>query len=201
MAASRFDWSVMRGALVLFVVAALVGGGLVGAAEWFNARVAARYAQQKKVLDSVQSSYQQVDEEESIMREYLPVYRDYVEAGIIGPERRLTWVEALRGAAGELDMPSLRYEIGEQQRHDPEVPLRAGRHRIFRTDMTIDMGLFHEGDLPRVLQALENDAIGLYTVEACEVRREQELFNLDPRRANLAAACRLHWFTLQAPDG
>ena len=200
MAAPAIDWRVMRGAIILFSVAVVIGGTLVGAAEWFQAEVTARYEQQKKLLAGVRSSYQQVDEEEAIMTEYLPLYREYEAAGIIGDERRLTWVESLRGVAAGLDLPSLRYEIGQREEFVPDLPLEAGRHRIHRTEMSLDMGLFHEGDLPRVLQALERGAEGLFSVQACELRRERPLFEMDPRQPNASAACKLRWYSLQAPD-
>lgn len=200
MAGVRMDWGVMRGAMILFFVSLVLGGGLMFAAEWFHDRAVARFDQQHKLLNSVRSSYQQVDEEELIMQEYLPVYREYTAQGIIGEERRLTWVEALREVANRLGMPSMRYEIGTQVEHDPEVPLQTGRHRLLRTEMTLEMDLFHEGDLVRVLQAVEAGADGLYSVDACELTRSRLLFGTDPRQANMSAACTLRWFSLQPPD-
>ncbi len=197
---SRIDWPIMRGAMALFFVSLLVGGGLVFAAEWFHGQVQSRYTLQKKNLVTVRASYQQVDGEKLIMEAYLPLYADQIHDGIIGAEQRLTWVEALRGIARELSLPSLRYEIGAQKLWKTELPLEVGLHQIYRTEMTLDMGLFHEGDLPRVLQVLESRSRGHFTVDSCSLERNAPLFGMDPRRANLNAACTLHWYTLRLPD-
>ncbi len=197
---SLIDWRVLRGAMVLLLVSLLISGGLVFAAEWFNDTVQASFRQQQKNLVAVRSSYQQVDGEKLIMEAYLPLYGELVRAGVIGPEQRLTWVEALRGAAQELSLPSLRYEIRAQKQWQPQLPLEIGLHRIYRTEMTLDMGLFHEGDLPRVLQALESKSRGLFSVDECSLARNAPLFGMDPHRANMNAACVLHWFTLRLPD-
>ena len=200
MSFSQIDWQVMRGSIVLFVVTLLIGGGLVFAAEWFNDQVQAGYTLQKKNLVSVRSSYQQVDDEKLIMEAYLPVYGELQRGGSIGAEQRLTWVEALRGVARQLSMPSLRYEIGAQTAWQPELPLEIGLHRVYRTQMTLEMGLFHEGDLPRVLQALESRARGVFSIDTCSLARNAPLFGVDPRRANMNAACTLQWYTVRLPD-
>lgn len=200
MTLSQVDWPVMRGSMLLFIVSLLVGGGLIFSAEWFNDQVQARYTLQRKNLVSVRASYQQVDDEKLIMEAYLPIYAELLAAGAIGNEHRLTWVEALRGVARELSMPSLRYEIGAQSAWQSELPLEIGLHQIHRTQMTLDMGLFHEGDLPRVLQALDASARGLFSIDNCSVGRSGPLFGVDPRRANMNAACTVHWYTLRLPD-
>lgn len=197
---SQIDWRVMRGALLLFVVALAVGGGLVSAAEWFNDQVMVRHRQQNKNLVSVRSSYQRVDDEKLIMEQYLPRYESLIRDGTVGAEQRLTWVESLRGAARDLSLPSMRYEIGAQSPYVTELPLEIGLHQVYRTTMSLDMGLFHEGDLPRVLQALERGARGLYSIDECSLERSVPRFGLDPRRANVSAACTINWFLLRQPD-
>lgn len=197
---SDIDWQVLQGALITLVLALVLAGTLVSAAEWFSEKIVLRFDQQKRSLDIVRNTFNEVDNEKAVLDEFLPRYRALEQAGIVGDEQRLTWVEALRAVAEELAVPTLRYEIGPQVEVTPDFPIASGLHRILSSDLSLDMGLFHEGDLQRVLQSLERSGKGLLSVDACTLARTSSLYETDPRRPNMTAACTIRWYSVRLPD-
>ena len=63
--------------------------------------------------------YLAVDDEERIIEAQYPAFKALYARGIIGQERRLSWVEALREAGTELRIPALDYRIEAQQLYTP----------------------------------------------------------------------------------
>lgn len=194
------DWRVLRGALALLVVAIAVSVSVVTATQMFSNKVQREFRRQRAALLSVRSAYQRVDEEKKTLELYLPRYRALKAAGVIGRERRLSWVEALRAAARRIGLPALRYEIATQKRYTPDYPLTTGDYQLYESDMKLTIGLFHEGDLLHLFRLLDTDAKGLYSVSRCSISRAGRMFSLDPRKTNLNAECVLRWFTVHKPE-
>lgn len=200
MRATDVDWGIMRGPLVLLVVCALVSAALLAGGYVFAGRMAAEHDSFKRRLISIRNSYHTVDEEERLIRAYLPRFRELQESGVVGVERRLDWIEALRDAGQRVRLPDLRYEITSQEPYTPALPLPPARSPVLASDMNLDLGLLHEGDLFRVLDALERDAEGLYSVSQCRIARRRPQLSEDPTEANLSALCRLRWITIRPPE-
>lgn len=196
----EFDWGVLKGALALFFICTAVSVSLLSWSYYFWGKMNGDYRRQHASLMSIRSKYQTVDDEERIMESYLPRYRDLEERGIVGPEQRLNWVEALRDASAQVKLPSLRYSIDAQAPYEADFPLTTGEFGIFASKMTLDLGLLHEGDLPAVLMELDRYAAGHYSVASCDIQRKGREFGRSAREANLQAICDLNWFTIRPPD-
>lgn len=197
----QVDWSVLRGALLLLIVSLAISGGLLWSSYYFFGEMNSKYKREQSTLLAIRAQYQNIDEEQNIIEQFLPVYRELESAGIIGQERRLDWIDTLRQASQRVDLPQLRYVIDSQRIYTPEFPLPGGTFRIFSSEMRLDLGLLHEGDLSALFEDLDQNAMGLYTVSSCNMRRAHAPFVKRPDATNLDADCTLRWLTVKQSQG
>jgi hypothetical protein len=196
---AEVDWGVLRGALILLVICVAISAGLMSTSHGFWKKQDRVHKAARSAMLGARTQYQNIDEEEKIIKAYFPLYRALETQGIIGKERRLDWIDNLRRAAQRVELPALSYVIDSQQRFTPDVPLQLGSYQIYSSSMKLDLGLLHEGDLPALLNDLDRNAGGLYTVADCDLRRTQPAFVKKPDAVNLTAACGLHWLTIKQP--
>ncbi len=196
------DWRVLRGSIIVLVVAlgisaALLYGGLDVAEE---ARLIHRGEQNR--FQAARARYLTLDDEARIIKEFAPRFAELVDAGLIGEEHRLSWVETLRTVARGLKMPALRYEISSQERITPEYQIPPGIFGVYGTQMRLRMGLLHGADLPAVFLALSEAAKGMFTVAGCSIKRPYVELDPDinPREPNLTVDCRLTWLVTRKPE-
>ncbi len=194
---AEIDWGILRGAIILLVLVVVVSGGLLGGSYYFWKKKDAEYQRENRALLAARSQYQNIDMEEKVIEDYFPRYKALETAGIIGNERRLDWIDTLRRAAQRVELPTLRYVIESQRLFRPEFPLPEGVFQVFASEMALDLGLLHEGDLPTLLADLNRNATGLYTVAECDLRRAQTEFIKNPNAVNLTAQCGLRWLTIK----
>ena len=196
MTASKADFGLLRGALGVFAMCLLVGGVLVGASYYFREEMATEYRNHHLRFRDVSRKYLAVDDEERIIETAYPEFVRLFEGGILGQELRLSWIEALRRADAAIGLPALDYRISSQQRYEPPFPVNLGAFDIRVSEMSLAVGLLHEGDLISLLGALDTTADGLYSVSRCEAIRVNEFEAQDRTRPNIKADCVLDWFTV-----
>ena len=200
MARAEFDWSALRGAALLLAGVCVVSGALLWGSRDFARRMENDYRRHHQDFLAVSAKYIAVGDEEQVIRSYLPQYEELSQRGVIGPERRLDWTEALRAASEGLKLPSVRYDIHPQEPYTSRVPARSSQFRVFASRMELTLGLLHEEDLLRLFHELDGRATGLFTVEACTLRRVGGGSEPDPSRSNLNAECTLAWTTIRQPE-
>lgn len=194
MAYTPADWSVLRGALGVFVICALLSAIMLGATHFFAEDMASEFRAHHGKFRDASRKYLSVDQDERAIAEHYPHFVDLYRRGVIGDEHRLSWVEALRGAAAELALPALSYDVEAQQPYEPDFTLATGAFDVRVSRMHLGLGLLHEGDLERLFDALARRAEGLYSVRACDLRRSAGEARPGAR---LAADCLLEWYTLE----
>jgi hypothetical protein len=197
---AEVDWRLLRGALVLLTASLVVSAVVVVGSYQFWDAMDRTYRRESAKLLSIRSRYQTIDEEERLIEIFLPRYQALEARGVIGREQRLDWIETLRTASADLKLPELRYSINTQNEYQADFPLQTGAFQVYVSEMTLDLGLLHEGDLPALLDRLEHDATGLYRVSRCSIDRIREPVGLDPTQPNLRAACTLEWLTVKQPE-
>ena len=195
---SEIDWKVMRRSLAGFVLALVVSGAMLAGGQYFWGGQEARRAGNARTLGEIRDRYRAIDDEERLIRVLLPRYRELAMQGVIGPERRLDWIETLRAAARQLKLPELRYSIRTQELIQSDSASDAGSVQVFRTVMELDLGLLHEADLSRLLAFLDRHARGLYSVSGCRIERSGPRFMHLATAVNLRAVCVLSWFSVRA---
>ena len=195
------EWPYLHSAVVLFAGSAALGAALLAGSAVFENRMEQDYLYHSDRLAETSRRYLAVDEEEKVIRDYLPRFVELDKNGLSGEERRLSWIETLQDAGDALRLPSLGYEIKAQKPYRPGTASLPGRYRVFVSEMTLSMQLLHEGDLFALIELLDERAQGVYTVSSCEMTRNFVELTDNPVAGNITADCLLEWFTVKPADG
>ena len=127
------------------------------------------------------------------IRLYQPQFLELRRKGLIGEERRLDWVEAIRQIQQRRRLLPLSYEIEPQQPYLLETQLSMGDYQLRGSRMALRMDLLHELDLFHFLTDLRQ--VGTFTVQDCVIRRASNA-GTAPLAPTLNAECTLNWVTL-----
>ncbi len=145
---------------------------------------------QSRINDSVENN--------QIIEEFESNFIKLVNQGVVGEEERLSWFESLQNTAKKRGMPLVKYSISSQlllkeknlKRDYPAID-------VFKSTMTLNMKMGHEGDLFALLNNLENSH-GLFAVDKCDIakinRKNTDSIN------NMKAYCELGWYTFKAKN-
>ena len=137
-------------------------------------------------------------ESNKIIDEYENRYLELVKKNVVGDENRLNWIETLQTIANARNMPSVKYNVSSQKLLED----KAGQHqaqglRVYRSAMTLDIQMAHEGDLFAILNALEEKAQGLFVVDKCNIEASSVTAN---SKDNMNAYCELGWYTFNSAE-
>ena len=196
MTTKKLDIGVLQGALGMFAVCLVIAGLMLAASFYFRDQMSREYHSQQARFRDVSRKYLSVDEEERIIAEYLPRFNSLYEQGILGQEQRLTWLESLKIAGDRIKPPKLGYQLRGQTDFDSDLQINAGGFDIRVSDMELTMGLLHEGDLFSVLDVLDKNASGLFSVSECDLSRANITARSQELSERLEAVCQLRWYTL-----
>lgn len=160
---------------------------------------AAREARQtleaeRQRLAQARARLNQVDEERRLLERYGPAYRQLLAAGIVGPEQRVNWIDAVRGAGQSLRGFGVDYRLAGRQ--PARLPAPPAGVVVQESPMELNLKLLHEGDLLAFLAALDSQQAGLVLPRSCTIHRLGSgpfSARFEPK---LAAECSLAWVTL-----
>lgn len=195
------DWSILKGSLISFCICLAIASALIGGSYYFNNNLEKEYNQNKSVFQSISRRYLDVDQEEKVLHDYYPQFVKLYNKGVIGREKRLNWIEALRQAGESVDLPSLTYSINSQEEHIPEYNINYSGYTLYRSSMKLDLGLLHEGDLFKLLDYINHTADGIYTLTECSFRMNGKEIKFEKDHANISASCLLYWITIDLTGG
>jgi len=195
------DWKLLRGSIIVLVLSLSVSASLAYAANYFQQQMLREFNTANAAFRSISTRYLTVDEEEKLVRSYLPRFVQLYQNGIIGNEQRLNWVEVIRATGDEYGIPALSYQIESQQVYTPGYPLNLGRYSLHSSKMLLNMQLLHEGDLFRIFEKLDENAKGSFTLTSCSVNQSVQSITDSPNAGNISVRCELQWFTIRLADG
>ncbi len=157
------------------------------------------YQKSLSTLQSTHSLYRNIVNDIDLLEQYRSLFNQYKASGLVGEERRLSWIESLEGTNEVLRLPTLSYNLQPQE--DFERPgFKAKRGVLVQSSpMELRMGLLHEEDLFALLEGLRLSIRNLFTVDSCLINRESSVErSLDTRRPNLNTTCTIRWVTIDA---
>lgn len=138
-------------------------------------------------------------ESNKIIDEYENSYTSLVNRHIVGEENRLSWFETIQSTTNSRGMPSVKYNITSQKLVNDVSGQHASQGlRVFKSKMTLDIKMAHEGDLFAMLNNLESKAKGLFTVDKCEIEKIQA--RSKEQIENMRSLCELSWYTFKSAD-
>lgn len=145
---------------------------------------------QTKIDSSVESN-QIIDEFESN-------FLKLINQGVVGEEDRLSWFETIQNTAKKRGMPLVIYSISAQKALNKSNIKRDYRGiNVFKSEMTLDIKMAHEGDLFALLNDL-GKADGLFSVDSCNIEKtSKKVVDTDN---NMKAYCELVWYTFRGEN-
>lgn len=182
-----------------FVLAMLLAAGMIGIG-FAALSVALRGKQQAEAdyrrasdeRDAIAARLSRAQQDEPEIRRALTRFENLRQQGVIGPERRLEWAEALTRERTQRKLAQLEFELAPQRSlaaATPELPLQA-------STMTLRTQLWHEGDLLRLLADLRALRSATVLPRRCTLERGSDAAT---EGAPLSAVCELDWITLGTP--
>jgi hypothetical protein len=140
---------------------------------------------------------------DKIVDKYEQEYLDLVKKGVIGKEDRLSWYKAIQDVSESRGMPSVKYAVVSQKK--VSTPTLSQKYRglaLYRSAMTLDTTMGHEGDLFALLNGLQDRAKGLFTVDECklELNRPKDADANVISINQMKAHCELSWYTIKSAE-
>ncbi len=140
-------------------------------------------------------------ENNQIIDEFESNFLKLVKQGVVGSEDRLSWFETIQSTAKERGMPSVKYSISAQKLlNENNLKNQYRGIDVFKSVMTLDTKMAHEGDLFALLNDLRK-ADGLFAVERCNIEKiskEGVDINNGIINSSLKAYCELGWYTFKS---
>ena len=134
--------------------------------------------------------------EQEDLQGYYHQYQNLVEQNIIGEEKRLDWIESIEEIRNRLNIFSVKYKLDPQETLDMVgTDLPGSSFDLRRSNMTLGLSLLHEGQLLNFIEALSEEAKGMYLLDSCVLTRNDLVRKLK-FTPNLEAECTLGWITL-----
>lgn len=195
------DWKIIRGAIISLLLSIMICSSLVAGSYYFENAMNREYIRNNAQFSSISQRYLAIDEEAKRIQKYLPKFIDLYNRGVIGDEQRLNWVEVLRNAGARIKLPSLSYSIDAQKDYTPPYSITLGSYKLYKSVMTLDIQMLHEGDLFSLLNALNKDARGEYNLTSCNMDKGDKEIVESPDTPNIRASCELEWYTIKLASG
>ncbi len=187
--------------IVLFLLVLLISVivVVVSQAVWSSSKETLQSAQSD--LDYARERYYEAIDRKRLLALYEKKYQELINNGIVGNENRLNWVDVIESATVRFKIPYIKYRIEKRKAvSSVRLSFRYPDIKLFKSSMTLEMQLLHEGDLFNIINHLDKVARGLFDIQSCSISRNYrtEISLLDSTTGkNFTALCKLNWYTMQ----
>ena len=194
---NKIDWFYLKGPIIMLMISILIFSALVLAGFQYEKMQNEEYEKAVVTLRSTHRLYSNMVKDIDLLDQYRSLYGDYKSSGLIGKERRLSWIESLEATNEVLKLPTLTYDLNPQEKFErPGFKPKRGVE-VNSSPMELQMGLLHEEDLFALLEGLRLSIRNLFTVDSCSVHRETSIErSLETRQINLRGKCVIRWVTI-----
>lgn len=157
-----------------------------------------RLQSQKNQLSQAEQRYRTSGQEKETINKYLPEYQHLIEAGFIGQEKRLEWVDGLRRIHKDHKLFNITYSISPQEGYKANFIPALGEFTLNRSLMKLELSMLHEGDLLTLVELLATELRSPFILRDCELTR---ISNAKPDAfvPNMLGKCEIDWLTLHEP--
>lgn len=193
---SNKDIPHIRGLLVMAILTLILGTIAVYVSDdMLNEAQQSKTTADQEWSDAVRKLERTKNEQEDLQG-YYHQYQNLVEQNIIGEEKRLDWIESIEEIRNRLNIFSVKYKLDPQETLDMVgTDLPGSSFDLRRSNMTLGLSLLHEGQLLNFIEALSEEAKGMYLLDSCVLTRNDLVRKLK-FTPNLEAECTLGWITL-----
>lgn len=195
----KIDWFYLRRPIIVFGVMMLLSLVLGILGSQYEQAKKDEYQQALSTLASTHRLYSNIVNDIDLLDQYRKLYNDYRSTGLVGKERRLSWVESLESTNDILRLPTLTYHLLPQENFErPGFKIQRDV-TVQSSPMDLSIGLLHEEDLFALLDGLRLSIRNLFTVDSCSISRASSVEqSFDTKRVNLTTRCMIRWVTIDA---
>lgn len=159
-----------------------------------------KYEEYKKGESNLRTThrlYKNMVNDIDLLEQYTAKYTDFKTSGLIGGERRLSWIESLESTNSVLRLPTLTYELLPQEGF-VRSGLKTGSNVVVNSSaMELSLSLLHEEDLFALFEGLSLSIRNLFTIDSCEIRLIGQIGrSFDTKKPNLSSNCVIRWITI-----
>ncbi|VAW68971.1 hypothetical protein MNBD_GAMMA09-1938 [hydrothermal vent metagenome] len=155
----------------------------------------------KYELDFARDRYHTALNKKRLLLKFEDQYNNLIKSGIVGDEQRLDWIDVLESSVSRFQIPYLKYHIEKiSSVKSSNLTQNYAGIDVFKSTMTLEMQLLHEGDLFTVINHLDATAKGLFDIQKCSlIRNPMQSSNLliSTTDRNFSAKCTLNWYTIK----
>ena len=195
----KIDWFYLRRPLIMLAVAILFSVGIAMAGYQYEKVQREQYETALSTLRSTHKLYSNMVNDIDLLDQYRNLFSEKKSTGLVGDERRLSWIESLESTNDVLRLPTLAYSLKPQEEFQrPGFKLQRGVS-VMSSPMELTIGMLHEEDLFALLEGLRLSIRNLFTVDSCSITRQGMVGrSLNTKRANMQSRCTIQWVTINA---
>ncbi len=182
-------------ALNVFVVALIVSIIIVSISQVYMDDIYQDQQSAKRAMRIWKTKINSSVESNQIVDAFESNFLKLVKQGVVGKEDRLSWFETIQNTAKKRGMPSVKYSISTQKAlEEKNIKQKYRGIDVFKSVMTLDIKMAHEGDLFALLNDL-GKADGLFAVDRCDIEKMSKK-TVDTENI-MKAYCELGWYTFR----
>lgn len=189
--------------IVLVLMSVLVAIVLIGGSYLYWQSLSEEKDRSEIGFRNITNKYNSARDRKRIIDDFENKFSELLQKGIIGNEKRLSWIETIESVVRNNQLSFIKYKINKQEMlNDKQLSAQFPGIDIYVSTMSLNMQLLHEGDLFALMSALNKKADGLFEVSECKIRRNRQS-NQGPIEEsgtdqNFNADCILNWYTFRA---
>ncbi len=198
----QIEWKMLTGTLVLLFLSLLIDSALIISGLYYQEDAETNLQKLKKTITTLQMRKQQQNTQQQLLDKARPKFTELQAKQLIGPEPRMRWFETLKDAELALKLPApIRFQLEPPHLHTPAFPISENTHfQLFSSQMKLNFGLLHEGDLFDLIHYLEQKKVGLFHIKQCTLQSVDTKSSQNrplANEVNLQGNCTLDWFSFQ----
>lgn len=188
-------------AFYVFIVVSVTTICLVGFSYMYMDSAEQEQMSAKRAMKIWKNKIDSSRQNNNIIDEYEQTYFGLINNNVIGEEDRLSWYEVIQATSESRGMPSVKYSVSSQGKlNSREVAKVFKGLDLYRSVMTLEIKMSHEGDLFALVNNLEDRARGLFVIDKCDVENTDKNADLKVTAVmdSMKAYCEMSWYTIQA---
>jgi hypothetical protein len=178
-------------AIFMFIVAAL----LVWGSQIESGKAERERHEATAARNQIEHRLRQVRIEEQDIKERAQLLQQLQNAGLIGEEKRLDWMEGLRDIQHQMRIPGMNYEFGVQTGLDKIDKSDIVAYNWYSSSMRVQLRVLHEEDLLNFLDRVQKSAKALVIIRSCKLAPLPRQADARQGLAELGAECEMQWLT------
>ncbi|MBF0340096.1 MAG: hypothetical protein HQL95_03930 [Magnetococcales bacterium] len=202
MKGGHIEWRLLTRTLVVICLSLVLDVGMIGAGWYYLDDADITLEKLRKSIAALRTQRREHEEQARMLAQVQPGFEELRLKGVVGPEQRLQWVEAVKEIGELLKLPvGLRFKLDPSRPFTPAVSLPVSQdYQLVASHMELQLGMVHEGDLISLLDHLQGRKPGLFHVIGCKLTPLTD-FTQDDKGVkagvNLQGVCQMEWFNFR----